>query len=66
MRSNATVGPPLECVFYRNDSIQPYERYCKLAENHPYLIDIRQDWDRSIRQAVERLPSLSAAFADNP
>lgn len=66
MRSNATVGPPLECLFYRNDSIQPYERYCKLAENHPYLIEIRQDWDRSIRQAVERLPSLSAAFEDNP
>ena len=62
MRSNATVGPPLECLFYRNDSIEAYERYCKLEENHPYLIEIRQDWDRSIREAVERLPSLSAAF----
>ncbi|MBL6708543.1 MAG: peptidase [Pseudomonadales bacterium] len=66
MRSNATVGPPLECLFYRNDSIKAYERYCKLEENHPYLIEIRQDWDRSIREAVERLPSLSAAFADTP
>ena len=65
MRSNATVGPPLECLFYRNDSIQPYERYCKLKKT-TYLIEIRQDWDRSIRQAVERLPSLSAAFEDNP
>ena len=66
MRSNATVGPPLECLFYRNDSIKAYERYCKLEENHPYLIEIRQDWDRSIREAVERLPSLSAAFEDTP
>ncbi|MEM6302223.1 MAG: peptidase, partial [Pseudomonadota bacterium] len=30
MRSNATVGPPLECLFYRADSLQPQERYCKL------------------------------------
>lgn len=62
MRSNATVGPPLECLFYRNDSLLPYENYCQLEESHPYLIEIRQDWDRSIRSAVERLPSLSAAL----
>lgn len=62
MRSNATVGPPLECLFYRNGSLEAYESYCKLDENHPYLIEIRQDWDRSIRSAVERLPSLSSAL----
>ena len=42
MRSNATVGPPLECLFYRKDSIQPHERYCKLEENHPYLTELRE------------------------
>ena len=62
MRSNATVGPPLECLFYRKDSLLPYENYCKLEESHPYLIEIRQGWDRSIRSAVERLPSLSAVL----
>ena len=55
MRSNATVGPPLECLFYRNDSLEPYELYSTLEESHPYLIAIRQDWDKSIRSAVERL-----------
>ena len=60
MRSNATVGPPIECLFYREHSLNLDENYCRLEEGHPYLIEIRQDWDRSILSAVERLPSLSA------
>jgi putative proteasome-type protease len=59
MRSNATVGPPLECLFYRRDSLQPQERYWKLEENHPYLSQLRQSWDDNIRAAFERLPSLT-------
>ena len=62
MRSNATVGPPLECLFYRRDSIQPHERYCKLEENHPYLTELRESWDDSIRTAFDKLPSLSTVF----
>lgn len=64
MRSNATVGPPLECLFYRNDSLEPHELYSTLEESHPYLIAIRQDWDKSIRSAVERLPSFTAGLED--
>ena len=60
MRSNATVGPPIECLFYREHSLNLDENYCRLEEGPPYLIEIRQDWDRSILSAVERLPSLSA------
>jgi putative proteasome-type protease len=62
MRSNATVGPPLECLFYRKDSLQPQERYCKLEENHPYLTELRQSWDDSIRTAFDKLPSLTTVF----
>ena len=66
MRSNATVGPPLECLYYRADSLIAQEHYCKLEENHPYLIGIRQRWDDSIRSAFEQLPSLSSVFATDP
>jgi putative proteasome-type protease len=58
MRSNATVGPPLECLFYRRDSLLPHENYCKLEETHPYLLDLRHAWDESIRIAFDGLPSL--------
>jgi putative proteasome-type protease len=64
MRSNATVGPPLECMFYRRDSLKPYENYCKLEENHPYLLELRNSWDESIREAFDGLPSLTAVFED--
>lgn len=64
MRSNATVGPPLECLFYQKDSLQPQTRYIKLEENHPYLAQLRQSWDDNLRAAFDRLPSLSALFED--
>ena len=56
------MGHPLECLFYRKDSIQPHERYCKLEENHPYLTELRESWDDSIRTAFDKLPSLSTVF----
>jgi len=62
MRSNAAVGPPLECLFYRNDSLDGFQHYCKLEENHHYLTHIRQTWDESIRSAFEGLPSLTEVF----
>ena len=64
MRSNATVGPPLECLFYRRDSLLPQELYCKLEERHSYLSDLRQSWDDNIRLAFENLPPLSGVFED--
>jgi putative proteasome-type protease len=65
MRSNATVGPPLECLFYRDGSLLPQEEYCKLEENHPYLAELRESWDESIRVAFEKLPPLTAVLEEN-
>lgn len=65
-RSNATVGPPLECLFYRRDSLKPFERYFSLEEHHPYLAELRQSWDDNIRDAFNRLPSLETVFSDAP
>ena len=63
MRSNATVGPPMECLFYEKDSLQPHSRYIMLEENHPYLAQLRQSWDDNIRLAFDNLPPLSDVFA---
>jgi len=65
MRSNATVGPPLECLFYRRDSLEPQENYCKLDDGHPYLRALREGWDENIRLAFDRLPSMRDVF-DEP
>ena len=66
MRSNATVGPPLECLFYRRDSLMPHEHYCLLEEDHWYLADLRKSWDDNIRLAFDNLPPISAVFEDAP
>ena len=59
MRSNATVGPPLECLFYREDSLNAFEQYHTLPASHPYLQTVRETWDQNIRIAFEKLPRLS-------
>lgn len=64
MRSNATVGPPLECLFYARDSLEPHCRYFKLDENHPYLAKIRESWDANVRMAFDQLPNLDQVFAN--
>ena len=62
MRSNVTVGPPIEVLFYQKDSLQPYEWYAELDASHPYLAELRQSWDDNVKSAVEQLPTLDFAF----
>lgn len=58
MRSNVTVGPPIEVLFYRKDSLQDHEWYASLDDSHPYLAELRQCWDDNVTRAVELLPTL--------
>lgn len=62
MRSNATVGPPIECLFYAADSFGGQSRYFSLPENHEYLVRLRESWDENIRWAFGQLPSLNSVF----
>jgi len=63
MRSNATVGPPIELLYYRSDSLAEPAQYCKFEENDEYLVSLRRAWDENIRQAFNDLPSLQQVFA---
>lgn len=65
MRSNATVGPPIELLFYQTDSLSNPSKYCKFEENDPYLVKLRQSWDENIRKAFNELPSLSLVFGSD-
>lgn len=63
MRSNATVGPPIELLFYRADSLGEPARYAILDEINPYLVELRRAWDENIRKGFDGLPSLEGLFA---
>ncbi|MBS3953794.1 MAG: peptidase [Methylomicrobium sp.] len=57
IRSNVSVGPPIEMVIYRKDSYKLDEYYCFESEN-AYMLNLRKSWEATLREAFSRLPSL--------
>lgn len=60
MRSNVTVGPPIEMLLYRDGTLDFTEYRCFAADD-PELISIHRQWERSLRNAVESLPEIGFA-----
>ena len=57
MRSNISVGPPLELAMYSVDSLkEPRRISLKLAS--PYYKRMRKSWNDGIRRAFARLPKF--------
>ena len=57
MRSNATVGPPVEVMIYRADTLQ-FDRRLELQEDNEYLRKLRQAWQKGLEDAFAGLPGL--------
>lgn len=55
MRSNASVGPPVELLCYRRDSLR-LEHYLNLGEDDPYLLEVKRAWNMRITEAFHALP----------
>jgi len=60
MRSNVTVGPPIEMLLYQNDRLD-FDCYRRFAADDPELVVIHRSWERSLRRAVEELPKIQFA-----
>ena len=58
MRSNATVGPPIELLVYGRDELR-LDRYRRLEAEDPDLKGIRAQWEQALRKAVLELPAIS-------
>lgn len=65
MRSNVTVGPPIELLMYRKDSLYLGERF-RLFDDSPYLRELKKSWDDLIKQAFRQLPPIAWAAAKDP
>lgn len=63
MRSNASVGPPIEVMMYRAAAGAP-PIHIVYGEDHPYLRTIRESWAVNLRQAFDALPPLTLPEAD--
>lgn len=55
MRSNATVGPPLEVASYRRDTLK-LDQYLYLEEDDAYLLELRRAWNDNLLRAFRELP----------
>lgn len=58
MRSNASVGPPIELMMYRAGAPGTHT-HIVYEEDDPYLRQIREAWAKNLRLAFEGLPPLS-------
>jgi putative proteasome-type protease len=57
MKSNVTVGPPVDLLAYPADELN-VTRHRRFLPDDPDLAKIRTRWEQALRQAVARLPDL--------
>src|SRR2546429_6323198 len=57
MRSNVTVGPPIDLLAYGVDELE-ITRQRRFAATDPDLVKIGVRWEQALRQAVARLPQI--------
>ena len=58
IRSNASVGPPVEMLIYRKDSLSFDEYYC-FDDDDDYMLQLRRSWETKLREAIAALPSIN-------
>ncbi len=62
MRSNVTVGPPVELVQYRRGSLE-FSDYRRFGAGDPELERIHGRWEQALRRVVDDLPNIH--FGEN-
>lgn len=55
IKSNATVGPPIEVLVYEKDTFET-DHYIKMEEDDSYLREIKQAWNEALNNAFLKLP----------
>jgi len=68
MKSNVTVGPPIDLLAYSKDELN-ITRHRRFEGDDPALVKIRIRWDQALRQAVLKLPDIrfkSSILAGKP
>ena len=57
MRSNLSVGPPIELLLYQAGSFNMLTHY-RFEEDSAFLRDLKKAWDAKLREAFHQLPPL--------
>jgi putative proteasome-type protease len=65
MRSNATVGPPIDLVIYTADALQ-ITHHRRFGADDPDLRAIQIQWEQALRKAVQELPAVRFEEVESP
>ena len=57
MRSNLSVGMPIDLICYRRDSLE-IEMRRRFEEGDPYFAALSRQWSEGVRQVFSQLPAL--------
>ena len=57
MRSNVTVGAPIDICIYHRDELDINHRR-RMTDKDPDLIEIHQQWEQTLRKGVTELPEI--------
>jgi putative proteasome-type protease len=57
MRSNLSVGMPIDLVCYRKDSLKLCERH-RFDHGDPYFTQLSKEWSEGVRKVFKELPAL--------
>ena len=57
MKSNLSVGPPVDIMVYEKDSLRVTQRI-RLHEGDAYLKDIREHWSRGLIELLKTMPEV--------
>jgi putative proteasome-type protease len=57
MRSNVTVGPPIDLTVYVRNELR-ISQHRRFDAKDPDLRDIQTRWERSLRKGVSELPEI--------
>ena len=63
IRSNLTVGPPLDLVSVKSDALRIHS-HVSIDEDHAYFQMVRKGWSESLRHAFQALPNPDWLNAD--
>ena len=58
MRSNITVGPPIEVMVYERDTFV-LGRHYRFDESSEYLRELKKSWDAKLKDAFNSLPPIA-------
>lgn len=65
MRSNVTVGPPIDLLVYATDELN-VSRYRRFNAKDHDLREIHSQWEHALRKAVRELPEIHFDEAEGP